>query len=431
MTVNATSPFTERRFFMTFKVVRFICGGMDVHKNLIVATIGTTDRQTLITEYIQQSFSTFYSDLIRLKEWFISHDCYDVCMESTGKYWIPIYNVLETELNICLTHPKYVKAIKGKKTDKRDSKWICDLYKCDLVKHSFIPKKEIREMREIARYRCKLVYMRSSERNRYQNCLTVSNISLASVVSDPFGKTATNIMKELMRSEVIEDDKILKLIHKNCKDKDKILDSLQGYRIESDQRFKMDTVMNHIEYLDKQIQACEAELIKRAYPLRDYFQHITHIKGISALSAILIVSEIGTDMNQFESDKQLVNWAGLSPANNESANKKKSVRISKAGQYLKPLLVQCALSSIKDKNSYFGIKYCRIKKRRGHKKAIIAIARMMLVCIYHMILTGEEFNPCDYESLTNPKPKKEPIMTVESALQFLKDSNFDFSSIQL
>lgn len=159
---------------MTFKVVRFICGGMDVHKNLIVATIGTTDRQTLITEYIQQSFSTFYSDLIRLKEWFISHDCYDVCMESTGKYWIPIYNVLETELNICLTHPKYVKAIKGKKTDKRDSKWICDLYKCDLVKHSFIPKKEIREMREIARYRCKLVYMRSSERNRYHNCLTVS-----------------------------------------------------------------------------------------------------------------------------------------------------------------------------------------------------------------------------------------------------------------
>ena len=100
---------------MTFKIVRFICGGMDVHKNLIVATIGTTDKQTLTTEYIQQSFSTFYSDLIRLKEWFISHDCYDVCMESTGKYWIPIYNVLETELNICLTHPKYVKAIKGKK----------------------------------------------------------------------------------------------------------------------------------------------------------------------------------------------------------------------------------------------------------------------------------------------------------------------------
>ena len=155
-----------------------------------------------------------------------------------------------------------------------------------------------------------------------------------------------------------------------------------------------------------------------------------HIKGISALSAILIISEIGTDMNQFESDKQLVNWAGLSPANNESANKKKSVRISKAGQYLKPLLVQCALASIKDKNSYFGIKYNRIKKRRGHKKTIIAIARMMLICIYHMILTGEDFNPCDYESLTNSKVKKEQSITIESALQFLKNSGIDISSIQ-
>lgn len=166
-------------------------------------------------------------------------------MDSTGKYWIPIYNVLETELNICLTHPKYVKAIKGKKTDKRDSKWICDLYKYDLVKHSFIPDKEIREMREIARYRYKLFYMRSSERNRYQNCLTVSNFGLASAFSNPFGKIATNIMKEIMYSEIIDDDKILKLNHKKCKDKDKILDSLQEF--ESDQRYKIDTVINQFE----------------------------------------------------------------------------------------------------------------------------------------------------------------------------------------
>lgn len=416
---------------MSLKVVRFICGGMDVHKNLIVATVGITDPNTNVSEYIQQSFSTFNSDLVRLKEWFKSYNCFDVCMESTGKYWIPVFNVLESDLNICLTHPKYVKAIKGKKTDKRDSKWICELYKHDLVKHSFIPSKEIREMREISRYRYKLVCMRSSERNRYQNCLTVSNIALASTVSDPFGKTAKSIMQELMSSETIDDDKILSLIHKNCKNKDKILDSLKGFHIETDQRFKMENVLDHITYLDRQIKACEAELIKRAYPLRDYFQHITQIKGINALSAIIIISEIGTDMSQFESDKQLVNWAGLSPANNESAHKKKSVRISKAGQYLKPLLVQCALASIKDKNSYFGIKYYRIKKRRGHKKAIIAIARMMLICIYHMILTGEQFCPSDYESLTNPKPKKNQNLTIETALQFLKTSGVDISSIRL
>ena len=155
---------------MTFKIVRFICGGIDVHKDLIVVTIGITDKETDLTEYFQESFSTFHSDLVRLKEWFKSHNCLDVCTESTGKYWIPVFNVLESELNICLTHPKYVKAIKGKKTDKRYSQWIYELYKHDLVRHSFIPTKEIREMREIGRYRYKLVCMRSSERNRYQNC---------------------------------------------------------------------------------------------------------------------------------------------------------------------------------------------------------------------------------------------------------------------
>lgn len=416
---------------MAMKIVRFNCCGMDVHKNIVVATIGITDRKTNITEYIQQSFSTLNSDLYHLKDWLKSHHCLEVCMESTGKYWIPIFNILEDEINVHLTHPKYVKAIKGKKTDKKDSKWICDLFKHDLIKFSFIPPKEIRELREIARYRYKLVCMRSAERNRYQNCMTVSNIGLASVISDPFGKTASNIMKEVMRSNVIDDDKILKLIHRNCKNKDKILDSLHGYNIESDQRFKMEKSLNHMEYLDQMIASCEVELIKRAYPLRNSFQHITQIKGINALSAILIISEIGIDMSQFESDKQLVSWAGLSPASNESAGKKKSVRISKAGQYLKPLLVQCALSTIKDKSSYFGRKYSRIKKRRGHKKAIIAIARMMLVSIYHMIRTGEGFHPTDYESFMNPEPITIQSLTIEKALNFLKQSGIDISSIQV
>ena len=407
-----------------------ICCGLDVHKNVIVATIVITNRDG-VSEYRQKSFSTINSDIQKFHNWLIENNCYHVCMESTGKYWIPIFNYLEKDIEVCLTHPKYVKAIKGKKTDKKDSKWICDLFKHDLIKFSFIPPKEIRELREIARYRYKLVCMRSSERNRYQNCMTVSNVGLASVVSDPFGKTASNIMKEVMKSNVIDDDKILKLVHKNCKNKDKILDSLHGYRIESDQRFKMEKSLDHMEYLDQLIDSCEVELIKRAYPFRRSFQHITQIKGISVLSAILIISEIGIDMSQFRSDKQLVSWAGLSPANNESAGKKKSVRISKAGQYLKPLLVQCALSAIKDKTSYFGRKYSNIKKRRGHKKAIIAIARMMLVSIYHMILTGEEFQPCDYESFMDPKPNANPSLTVEKALNFLKQSGIDISSIPI
>ncbi|MGX8834762.1 IS110 family RNA-guided transposase [Amedibacillus sp. YH-ame6] len=360
------------------KIVRPICCGMDVHKNLIVATIGITDLDSRITKYIQEDFSTLNFDLLRLKNWLKSYDCFDVCMESTGKYWIPIFNILEDEINVFLTHPKYVKAIKGKKTDKKDSKWICDLFKHDLIKFSFIPPKEIRALREICRYRYKLICMRSSERNRYQNCMTVSNVGLASVVSDPFGKTATAIMQEVLSSDVINDAKILKLIHGSCKNKDKILDSLLGSKIETDQRFKMTESMHHMEELSAHILSCELEMVKRVLPMMDQCTQIAKLKGFGMLSAIVVISEIGIDMHQFESDKQLACWAGLAPANNESAKKKKSVRISKAGQYLKPLLVQCALAATKDKESYFGLKYSRIKNVVVIRKQLLQLLECCL-----------------------------------------------------
>ncbi len=162
-----------------------ICCGLDVHKNVIVATIVTTNKDG-ISEYLQKSFSTINSDIQRFHNWLIENNCYHVCMESTGKYWIPIFNYLENDIDVCLTHPKYVKAIKGKKTDKKDSKWIADLYKFDLVRCSFIPPKDFRQLRELSRYRFKLVCMKSSEKNRIQNCMTISNVGIASVLSDPF-----------------------------------------------------------------------------------------------------------------------------------------------------------------------------------------------------------------------------------------------------
>ena len=178
-----------------------ICCGLDVHKNVIVATIVKTNSSG-ISEYIQKSFSTINSDIQKFHDWLIENNCYYVCMESTGKYWIPIFNYLENDINVCLTHPKYVKAIKGKKTNKKDSKWIADLYKFDLVRCSFIPPKDFRQLREIARYRFKLVCMKSSEKNRIQNCMTVSNIGIASVLSDPFCKTATQIISYLLENTI-------------------------------------------------------------------------------------------------------------------------------------------------------------------------------------------------------------------------------------
>ena len=411
------------------RIVRPICCGADIHKDLIVATIAATN-QDGITEYIQSSFSSQNFDLVRLKAWLIEHHCFEIAMESTGKYWIPVFNVLEGEIKVFVVHPKYTKAIKGKKTDKKDSKWIADLFKHDLLKFSFIPPKEIRELRELSRYRIKLIAMRSSERNRYQNSMTISNIGLDSILSDPFGKSSRAVMKEVIRSSSVTEEKISKLLERNAKKKVKeVLQSLVGSHIESDQRLKMNIASQHMDQIDSHVRRLETEMAIRCIPYATLINLLLDIPGISYLSAMTIIAEIGTDMSVFETSKQLACWAGLAPANNESASKKKSVRISKAGSYLKPLLVQCALAAINSKsNPYYRIKYNRIKKRRGHKKAIIAIARMILVNIYHILSTGEVYSPCDMEQIINPKPVKK-VMTIQNAIEFLQSQGFDTSKL--
>ena len=411
------------------RIVRPICCGADIHKDLIVATIAVTN-QDGVTEYIQSSFSSQNFDLVRLKAWLIEHHCFEIAMESTGKYWIPVFNVLEGEIKVFVVHPKYTKAIKGKKTDKKDSKWIADLFKHDLLKFSFIPPKEIRELRELSRYRIKLIAMRSSERNRYQNSMTISNIGLASILSDPFGKSSRAVMKEVIRSSSVTEEKISKLLERNAKKKVKeVLQSLVGSHIESDQRLKMNIASQHMDQIDSHVRRLETEMAIRCIPYATLINLLLDIPGISYLSAMTIIAEIGTDMSVFETSKQLSCWAGLAPANNESASKKKSVRISKAGSYLKPLLVQCALAAINSKSiPYYRIKYNRIKKRRGHKKAIIAIARMILVNIYHILSTGEVYSPCDMEQIINPKPVKK-VMTIQNAIEFLQSQGFDTSKL--
>jgi hypothetical protein len=264
------------------KIVHPICCGVDVHKKVIVATIAKTGENN-ITSYCTKDFSTLNPGLIAFKDWLLENDCKQVCMESTGKYWIPVFNILETHVHVILVHPKYVRAIKGKKTDKKDSKWIADLFKHDLVKSSFIPPKDIRECREIARYRFKLVNMKASERNRYQNSMTVSNIGLASVLSDPFGKTAMGIMDHILSNAVIDEDECKRLIKMSARKKTAdILDSVRGCTIQSDQRFKMHAAKEHMDYLEQMIVRAEIQLFCRMQP------YMAQIRGIKLPLSILI-----------------------------------------------------------------------------------------------------------------------------------------------
>lgn len=416
------------------KLVYPICCGVDVHKNIFVATIVSTDNVG-IANYQQKSFSTINYDIKNFHNWLIENNCYHVCMESTGKYWIPIFNYLETDIDVCLTHPKYVRAIKGKKTDKKDLKWIADLYKFDLVRNSFIPPKDIRELREISRYRFKLVCMKSSEKNRIQNSMTVSNIGIASILSDPFGKTATEIISYLLThtSESFDEKACRKLIKKGAKAKSNdIIAAINGYTIEADQRLKMELARNHLDYLDEMITKTEVELFIRIKPYWHLVELIASMPGMTEISATFTLAEIGVDMSVFEDAKHLTSWAGLAPTNNESAGKKKSVRIGKAGQYIKPLLVQCALAAVRSKKEpYFAVKYQHIKKRRGHKKAIIAIARMMLVCIYHIVSEEKPFNPTDYTELMDPHHHVNKVALNEAnVFAYLQQQGYDISLIK-
>lgn len=413
-----------------------ICCGLDVHKKTVVASIAVTDPVTFEAKYTIKSFSTMNSDIVSLHDWLKFHNCNDVCMESTGKYWIPIFNILEQDMHVVLTHPKYVKAIKGKKTDKRDTKWISNLFRFDLVKSSFIPPADIRALRELSRYRIKLSYMKSAEKNRYQNSMTVSRIRLDCVLTDPFGKTASKLMHYLLTADTFEENKCLDLL--NCQGKRKaspeeILNSIRGYHLLPEQRLKMNYAKEHMDFLNNSISDIEKELFIRTRPYDSIIKHISTMAGLTELSSVLIISEIGADMSVFDDEKHLASWAGLTPANNESANKKKSMRCSKAGQYLKPLLIQCALAALKSKKDpYYAIKYQRIKKRRGHKKAIIAIARMMLIAIYHIIKDNAGFKPVDYDEIVNPKPTNNTSkMTVENVLQFLQEQGADEQALQL
>ena len=420
--------FLERKLFM-LKIVNRNCAGIDVHKKVIVVTIAKTNEHD-ITDYQTKSFTTFTDDLIKCREWLVSNNTLDVCMESTGKYWIPVFNILEEKCKCIITHPKYVRSIPGKKTDKKDSIWIADMFKHGLVEPSFMPPADIRQLRDLMRYRNKLVNIRSGEKNRFQNSLTMSNVQIANVVTDVFGKTSQSILKLMLSNPNLTLDDITPLLHKNLKSSpEEILKSVNGNFDES-QSSKMNIVLKHYDSINECINELESQVLKLAHKYSTEINLLLTVPGIKEISAIFIIAEIGTDMNTFIDDKHLCSWAGLTPRCNESAKKKKSVRITKAGIYIKPLLVQCALCAIKDKSCpYIKARYESLKRRRGHKKAIIAIARLLLTSIYHILLTGEVFDYERFENLMNRnfKSQKNIQNTPEEMISYLTNLGYNIT----
>lgn len=413
-----------------FKIFRKNCCGLDVHKTWIYACIGITDTNGR-TDYKEARFSAFSRGLRDLASWLAGWGCRDVCMESAGKYWIPVFNILEKTCWVTLAHPKYTKPQKGNKTDRKDAKWICDLFMCDMIKPSFIPPPDIRHLRDLVRYRFKLTNMLTGEKNRAQNCLTVSNLKLDDVFSDVFGKSARSITNHILDHPGEAFD-VAPFVHGRCKHPIEEIQAAVDGSVSPEQAIKLREVLHHIDEIKAHRQTIEAEILRLVAPYEAMLNLIRTVPGFSAdpMTAVALISEIGVDMSVFPTAKHLSSWAGCCPRNDSSGGKRKGTRISRAGVYIKPLLVQVANAVVKsDKYPECKERYRRIKANRGHKKAIIAICRMFLTAIWNVLSKVEPYSPYGYLADRDVTPSK--TLSMAQALDFLRLRGYVIKDVPL
>lgn len=293
--------------------------GLDVHKETVVACVMGAGIEKEVRTY-----GTMTGELLKLKEWLQGLGITHVAMESTGVYWKPVFNILEDSFEVILVNARHIKNVPGRKTDVKDCEWICKLLRCGLVKGSFIPEKDIRELRDLTRYRKKLVQAMSSEKNRIQKVLEDANIKLSSVVSDSFGVSGSEIIEELIKGE-LSIDKMAGLARGRLKPKqEQIKEALQGY-FGDHHRFMIKASLAHIKYLETQIEQIDEVVSRKLKRYDEEYRLLQTIPGVKEQGAASIIAEIGPRMETFPTEEHLASWAGMSPGNNESAGKKKAL----------------------------------------------------------------------------------------------------------
>jgi len=378
------------------------CAGIDVHKKMITVCL-RIGRKTEVREY-----GTITSELREMVVWLKESGCEMAAMESTGSYWKPLYNVFELEgIPALVVNACHMKAVPGRKTDVRDAEWIAKLLSQGLLKPSFIPDREQRELRELTRFRKSQIEERARNLNRLQKMLEGANIKLSSLLSDISGKSATELLELIIGKEDFTMEDIEQCRRTNMKaTTEELFKSLEGI-ITPVQRELFKHVMKVIR--EQSVQIAETEHLISSYMSEAYkaaSEAIDTIPGIGRISAQQIIAEIGYDMDRFPSAAHLCNWGGVCPGNNESAGKRKSGKTNYANKTLKSTLTQCAQSVKKKKNSFFKAQYQRLVVRRGKNRATVAVAHSMLIAIYH-VLKGAEFRDLgdDYYTRFNKEKK--------------------------
>ncbi len=357
------------------------CCGLDVHKKTVTACVITPDGREIRT------FGTMTNDLLQLKEWLHESKVTHVAMESTGVFWKPIYNLLEDGFNLLLVNAQHIKAVPGRKTDVKDAEWIAQLLRHGLVRGSFVPDRNQRELRDLVRYRRSLIDERSREVNRIQKVLEGANIKLSSVASDVVGASGRAMLAAMVNG--IDDPKALANMAKGTlrRKKASLEEALQGL-ISEQQKAILKIQLDHLDFLDKQIARLDEEISERMRPQQEVIERLDSIPGMDHRSSEEVLAEIGTEMSQFPTAAHLSSWAGLCPGSNESGGKRKNGRTRRGNRWLCSTLVRAARATTRRSNNYLSALYHRIVRRRGDKRAIFAVAHSIAVIIHTMLSKG-------------------------------------------
>jgi transposase len=370
-------------------VVHASCCGLDVHKKTVVAClIISVTKGEQRKEF--RTFRTMMADLLALVEWLKTAKCTHVAMESTGVYWKPIFNALEGQMEVLVVNAQHLKAVPGRKTDMRDAEWIADLLQYGLLRPSFIPSAFEREIRELTRYRTRLIQTRSRSINRLHKTLEDTNIKLTSVATDIMGLSAQAILKALLEGQT--DPQVLAELAKGkMRAKRELLAQALTGTLEAHHRFLIAEHLTLIESLDERIDQADHEVAERLKPYDESITRLDTIPGVNRRSAEVFLAEIGTDIHRFPSADHLASWTGICPGNNESAGKHFSGKMRKGNRWLRSALVEAANAAARTKNTYLSAQYHRLVGRRGKPKALVALGHTLLVIVYYLLLRQEEY----------------------------------------
>jgi transposase len=364
------------------KIVHEICCGIDVHAKMLVACLLRANGQKEI-----RTFSTMTDALLRLRDWLVAAQCTHVAIESTGVYWKPVFNIVEDALTVILINPEHAHALRGRKTDVKDAEWLADLLRHGLLRPSFIPPPEIRELRELTRYRESLVREQTAVANRIQKVIESANLKLAQVASDALGVSGRAILWALARGET-DPAKLASLAQRKLKDKRAELERALTGRLTTNQRFVLQESLKRWEELEAADGRVTKEIDRylQDHPkLAQARDNLDSIPGLGPRAAEIILAEVGVEMENFPSDAHLASWAGICPGNKSTGGKRLSGRTRKGNTYLRAALVQAAWGATMKRNCYLSSQYLRLVKRLGRKKALVAVAHSLLVIIYHVL----------------------------------------------